>query len=354
LSHVVYWYGAREECSFYGFVAPKDLVGYQDGINRGYFKPYDAVQLKAAENKKLTKGEQDKLLAINEVNEDLVKQPEQRKRGVTEFPEVFDLLSFDDVESSSSEEEFMGDLDDDDEDDEEEEGEDTEPQRYARKKSYHDSHHANGGKFVHRRTVLQHKTPTRAPADESHQIAIDGLCEMYKAPPSPPSLVTSQPRRPISTDGEMRLSDALPADILAATSQTSFPLLAERLHFGVGSCGYVFANNLSALRHIRNEARNLFHREKELVLSKLSETYRKSFGAMGFYKEHTVLVVSPYSVPPGKLRTMWMDKLAEVRMSMAVLTDFFVRVSYRSSHSWKRTIDLVKSLIWYISTMLGE
>ena len=46
---------------------------------------------------------------------------------------------------------------------------------------------------------------------------------------------------------------------------------------------------------------------------KLPEAHRNSFGAMGFYKEHTVLVVSPYSVPPGNLRTMWLSKYAEVR-----------------------------------------
>ena len=77
----MYWYGARDESSFYGFVAHKDIVTYQMGIDRGYFKPYAAVKQKAAEKKKLSKGEQDRLLAINEVNEDLGKQPNDRKRG---------------------------------------------------------------------------------------------------------------------------------------------------------------------------------------------------------------------------------------------------------------------------------
>lgn len=58
----------------------------------------------------------------------------------------------------------------------------------------------------------------------------------------------------------------------------------------------------------------MFECEKEAVLSKLPEKHRASFGAMGYHKEHTVLVVSPYSVPPGKLRTMWLAKFAEVRV----------------------------------------
>lgn len=159
LQHVVYWYGVRDESSFYGFVAQKDLVTYQQGLDRGYFKPYAAVQQKVAEKKKLNKGEQDRLLAINELNEDLQKQPEERKRGVTDFPEVWDLLTYDDIDdldSSSSEEAYMdGSHERMNEDGDDLNGGDAEPepQKYARKKSYHDSHRPSNNAFVHVRSA---------------------------------------------------------------------------------------------------------------------------------------------------------------------------------------------------------
>jgi hypothetical protein len=89
-SHLVYWYGAREESNFYGFCA-KDIVPYDEGLQRGFYKPYEAVKAKVAENKKLTKGEQDKLLAINEVREDLRKKPKDRRRGYVPFPFLLKL-----------------------------------------------------------------------------------------------------------------------------------------------------------------------------------------------------------------------------------------------------------------------
>ena len=197
MNHVVYWYGAREESSFYGFVAHKDLVTYQEGIDRGYYKVYEAVRAKAAENKKLTKGEQDKLLAINEVNEDLRKKSDERKRGVADFPEAWELLSLEDLESSSDEE-SVDDGGNEEEDDEEDD--DPQPQLYARKKSYHDSHRLNGRKFVQ---SMPQKHPTSAFAsavDQRERPAMEGSCHIYEPECRPPD-ASVQSLGPDSTDG---------------------------------------------------------------------------------------------------------------------------------------------------------
>ncbi|GKY94046.1 hypothetical protein MPSEU_000371300 [Mayamaea pseudoterrestris] len=299
MSHIVYWYGAREECSYYGFVAPRDLVTYEEGLDRGLLKPYEAAQLKAADDRKLTKGDQDKLLALKEVNDDLSITSGERRRGVLGFPEVWELLTLDDIDddtnSSSEEEQRTGKLEDnDDVEDEEDEDDDDdddeqEPQRYARRKSYHDSYHPSNGanKFVSHCPVICPKPTTMSSKfNAAEQFVSIGPCQMHCN--SKAAIVVSQQVAP-NEDERWRLS----------VSNSS-------------GGGMIFANNLAALQHLKVEARKLFNREKEMVLSKLSEVHRNSFGAMGFYKEHTVLVVSPYSVPPGKLRTMWMNTLVEM------------------------------------------
>ena len=88
--------------------------------------------------------------------------------------------------------------------------------------------------------------------------------------------------------------------------------MADGFRLPLSDSGFIFTDNQTALRHLRAEARSLFQREKELVLSKLTERHRQSFGQMGFHKERAVLIISPYSVPPGPVRAMWMDKLIEV------------------------------------------
>jgi hypothetical protein len=203
LNHVVYWYGAREECNFYGFVAHKDLLTYQDGMDRGYFKVYEAVKNKNDENKKLTKSEQDKLLAMEEVRDDLSKRPVDRNRGVTGFPEVWDMLVWEDIDdlesssSSSSEEEEMEDIDDDLDEEE------PEPQRYARKKSYHDSNKLGGNKLS---PMKQHAKKSIKVASQHRMNGNDRELsngQLHRpSEPTRPATVTSQPTELITNDGK--------------------------------------------------------------------------------------------------------------------------------------------------------
>ena len=229
---------------------------------------------------------------------------------MADFPEAWELLSLDDLESSSDED-TVGSVEDEEEDDDDDvdEGDDPHPQLFARKKSYHDSHRLNGRKFVQNVPLKQPITAYKSELDDSERPVVDGRCHIYEQERYP-SAALVQSLGPDSTDGKCGISYI---EIARNTGHLPAPRgHAEQCRFTLRADGYIFANNESALEHLRLEARRLFHHEKETVLMKLPEAHRKSFGVMGFYKDHTVLVVSPYSVPPGNLRTMWLSKLAEV------------------------------------------
>ena len=67
----------------------------------------------------------------------------------------------------------------------------------------------------------------------------------------------------------------------------------------------------------RADAKDEFELQKAEVYNTLSGSYKQMFGQIIFAKWKKMylpaLVLSPYSVPPGLVRTMWMDKFEKVR-----------------------------------------
>ena len=71
-----------------------------------------------------------------------------------------------------------------------------------------------------------------------------------------------------------------------------------------------------ALREGRADAKHEFEQQRDEVFQTLSASYQQMFGQIIFAKWKKgylpALVLSPYSVPPGPVRTMWMEKFEKV------------------------------------------
>lgn len=77
-----------------------------------------------------------------------------------------------------------------------------------------------------------------------------------------------------------------------------------------------------ALEEGRAEAKREFEEERARVLDSLSESYRNMIGQIVFakWKKESLpaLILSPFSVPPGPVRTLWMNKFEKVRLPVVV------------------------------------
>ena len=74
-----------------------------------------------------------------------------------------------------------------------------------------------------------------------------------------------------------------------------------------------------ALREGRADAKMEFESQRSDIYNALSPSYKQMFGQIVFAKWKKIylpaLILSPYSVPPGPVRTMWMDKFEKVTCS---------------------------------------
>lgn len=76
---------------------------------------------------------------------------------------------------------------------------------------------------------------------------------------------------------------------------------------------YNFTDPDNIVRYIREQAKERFEEESREILAELPTRYRRSFGNIVFHKTRPALIVSPFDVPPGALRTEWMNEFEKVR-----------------------------------------
>ena len=95
MSYLVYWYGARKESSvFYSF--QKNVISYEEEKAKGHqgaHKHTLKIQMKIEDGLPLNKQEEETVLAYGEMEEDLLKEPQDRKCGVPIFLEGYERLS---------------------------------------------------------------------------------------------------------------------------------------------------------------------------------------------------------------------------------------------------------------------
>jgi len=99
IPYLIYWYGYDSKQG-YGFLGPNLFIPYEKGIKDKKYKQYEAVQRKKEEGKKLSKPDQVKLKALEEIAEDLKIEPLQRKRGIADFQEGYQLLDMKDLKAT--------------------------------------------------------------------------------------------------------------------------------------------------------------------------------------------------------------------------------------------------------------
>lgn len=92
LAYLVYHYGADDPDDCYSFIEQEDFISYDDGVRMGYNLLSSELDQKVKDSLELTEEEALKVRGLAELNEDVVKEPSQRKRGNEGFKERHELL----------------------------------------------------------------------------------------------------------------------------------------------------------------------------------------------------------------------------------------------------------------------
>jgi hypothetical protein len=92
LAYLVYHYGADDPDDCYSFIEQDDFISYEDGVKMGYNLLSSELVEKVRDGVELTEEEALKVRGINELNEDVLKEPSMRKRGNEGFKERHELL----------------------------------------------------------------------------------------------------------------------------------------------------------------------------------------------------------------------------------------------------------------------
>jgi hypothetical protein len=101
MAYLVYWYGSKERKDCYSFVPQPKFIAHDDTKSLKKLKITTTMPPKV--RKKLDAGtelilaEEEVVRTFREYEEDLQKEPEDRKRGDVVFPEEWELLTLDDV-----------------------------------------------------------------------------------------------------------------------------------------------------------------------------------------------------------------------------------------------------------------
>jgi hypothetical protein len=93
LEYIVYWYGARSPANYYSFVTKSAFIAEASKEYQENIKKYETAQTKVDACEKALATAQELARKYKEIQEDLSKAPEERKRG--SFQEVHQFLSMD-------------------------------------------------------------------------------------------------------------------------------------------------------------------------------------------------------------------------------------------------------------------
>jgi hypothetical protein len=92
MSYLVYWYGSVDPDDCYSFIEQMDFISYENGEKRDLGILPKSIQDKIDENLPLSEEEEWQVRAIKEMEEDLPKAPEERRRGNIGFKERHEML----------------------------------------------------------------------------------------------------------------------------------------------------------------------------------------------------------------------------------------------------------------------
>jgi hypothetical protein len=98
LAYLVYHYGADDPDDCYSFIEHEDFVSYEVGCEQGFNILEPELERKVQSGVELTEKEAMRVRGLQELQEDVPKEPSERKRGNAGFKERHELL----VATSSS------------------------------------------------------------------------------------------------------------------------------------------------------------------------------------------------------------------------------------------------------------
>ena len=100
--YLIYWYGSKSDSDFYGFVSKSNFYTYEQESAKGakgiHVLPSKLQEKMNDTSTKLATTDEDTIRTYQEVEEDLLKEPSDRKRGVLSFLEGYDMLSYEDLD----------------------------------------------------------------------------------------------------------------------------------------------------------------------------------------------------------------------------------------------------------------
>ena len=92
LAYLVYHYGADDPDDCYSFIEQDEFISYEDGVKLGYDILSPELEQKIKDGVALTDEEKLRVRGLRELNEDVPKDPTERKRGNEGFKERHELL----------------------------------------------------------------------------------------------------------------------------------------------------------------------------------------------------------------------------------------------------------------------
>ena len=90
---LIYWYGSKWNDGYYGFILQNHFTKYETGVMKKFHEIPARIQKRLDANKKLVKADQDLVDGIRDMQEDLEKAPADRKRGIIDFAEGYEMLT---------------------------------------------------------------------------------------------------------------------------------------------------------------------------------------------------------------------------------------------------------------------
>jgi hypothetical protein len=81
LPHLVYHYGSDDPDDCYSFIEHCDFIAYETGRDRGYDNLPERITEKMRQGLPLTEEDEIRVRGLQEMKEDLEKDPAERKRG---------------------------------------------------------------------------------------------------------------------------------------------------------------------------------------------------------------------------------------------------------------------------------
>lgn len=76
----------------------------------------------------------------------------------------------------------------------------------------------------------------------------------------------------------------------------------------------IFVTGETITKGSRRILKDCWTKETQSVLGELPESYKAAFRSVGYCNGKHVQILSPYDVPPGKMRLMWMESFEKVRV----------------------------------------